>query len=111
MAYPSELTSQLKAGDSIVQFAELQYGWIAVTEERVIYSARVYYKDTKTKSNEVGNYPISKITNIRTVQQKTGCFGKSAILEINMQGAVYQLMVGKDISKVKPIIQAFNERS
>ncbi len=111
MSYPQELTSQLKAGDNVVKFVTLKYGWIALTEERVIYHARVYYKDTKTKSDETNNFPISKITNMRISQMKTGCFGKQAMLEINMQGQVYALDVGKDIAAVQPLIQEFNART
>lgn len=111
MVYPTELTSLLKAGDEVVKFVPLKYGWIALTEERVIYNARIYYKDTKTKSNETGNYPITKITNLKTIQQKMGCFGKVGILEINMQGAIYSIIVGKNVAVVQPLIQAFNERT
>lgn len=111
MAYPQELLSQIKAGDSIVQFQELKGGWIALTEERLIYSARLYDSSSKSKSNETANFPISKITNLRTAQVKTGCFGKQGVLEVNMQGAVYTLIVGKNLNSVKPLIQAFNERT
>ena len=111
MAYPQELLSQIKAGDSIVQFQELKYGWIALTEERLIYNARLYDHDSKTKSNETANLPISKITNLKTAQQKVGCFGKQGILQVNMQGAIYNIIVGKNLNSVKPLIQAFNERS
>ena len=111
MTYPSELESQIKAGDSVVKFVVIKGGWIALTEERVIYHARVYDKDSNSKSDETGNYPISKITNIKTSQIKTGCFGKTGILQINMQGVIYNLVVGKNLNAIKPLIQAFNERS
>ena len=118
MSYPQELLSQIKAGDNIVKFQELRYGlfsrkygWIALTEERLIYNARLYDSGSKTKSYETANFPISKITNMRTAQQKIGCFGKQGVLEVNMQGAVYTIIVGKNINSVKPLIQAFNERT
>lgn len=111
MAYPQELLSQIKAGDSIVKFVEVKGGWVALTEERLIYSANLYDRETRTKSHEVANYPISKITNLKTSQVKTGCFSKKGVLEINMQGAVYDLIVGKNLSAVKPLIGAFNERT
>ncbi len=111
MAYPQELLSQIKAGDNIVNFQVLKYGWIALTEERLIYNARLYDSESKTKTNETANFPISKITNIKTAQKKIGCFGKQGVLEINMQGAVYTLIVGKNVNGVKPLIQAFNERT
>lgn len=111
MAYPQELLSQIKAGDNIVQFQELKGGWIALTEERLIYNARLYDRNTKTKSNETSNFPISKITNLKTSQVKVGCFGKQGVLDINMQGAIYTIVVGKNLNSVKPLIQAFNERS
>ncbi len=111
MAYPQELTSQIKAGDSIVTYQELKGGWIALTEERLIYHASLYDPGTKTKSNENGNFPLSKITNLKTSQQKIGCFGKQGVLQVNMQGMVYNIVVGKNLNSVKPLIQAFNERT
>ena len=111
MEYPTELTSQLKAGDSVVRFVELKYGWIALTEERVIYHARIYDPDTNSKSLETSNFPISKISAMKTSQIKTGCFGKSGVLEINVQGAKYSLLVGKNVAIVKPLIQEFNART
>ena len=111
MAYPQELLSQIKAGDNIIQFQQIKTGWVALTEERFIYNAKVYDFDSKTKTNETGNFPISKITNLRTAQRKVGCFGKQGILEVNMQGAVYHILVGKNLNAVKPLIQAFNERT
>lgn len=111
MAFPTELTSQLKAGDNVVKFVEIKGGWIALTEERLIYHARVYYTDTKKKSTEDSNFPISKITNIRTKKIKTGCLSKENILEINMQGAIYSLIVGKSLTQLQPLIQEFNART
>ncbi|WP_400203150.1 hypothetical protein [Candidatus Methanomassiliicoccus intestinalis] len=118
MAYPTELTSQIKAGDTIVQFQTLKYGllgskygWIALTEERLIYNARLYDPNSKTKTNETANFPISKITNLQIAQQKIGCFGKQGVLRVNMQGTVYNIIVGKNVNSVKSLIQAFNERS
>lgn len=111
MAYPTELTSQIKAGDSVVKFVQIKGGWIALTEERVIYHAKVYYRDEKKKSIEDSNFPISKITNIRTLKVKTGCIGKTNVLEINMQGQVYQIIIGKSVDQVKPLIQEFVART
>ena len=114
MAYPTELTNQLKAGDNIIKFVPLKYGWVALTEERVIYNARIYYEDTKTKQSEVGNLPISKITSISTRTRKSkSCIGskKVGVLSINMQGAVYDIIVGKDVSVVRPLIAEFTART
>ena len=82
-----------------------------MTEERLIYNARVYDSNTKTKSNETANFPLSKITNIQIAQQKIGSFGKQGVLRVNMQGTVYTLIAGKNTNSVKPLIQAFNERT
>ena len=114
MSYPSELTSQLKAGDNVVKFIPLKYGWVALTEERLLYNSRVYYTDTQSKQVETGNLPISKITSIAVRQIKVkGCIGKKnvAVLAVNMQGAVYNLVMGGDTSAAQPLIAEFNARS
>ena len=117
MAFPSELTSQLKAGDEVVSFVELKYGWIALTNERIIYQARVLYRDGEKYSHQIqtNNFPISKITNIgvRKVTTKAACCLKKKfnVVQINMQGSIYELDAGKGIDAVQPLIREFNARS
>ncbi|MDR0523534.1 MAG: hypothetical protein LBG62_03840 [Candidatus Methanoplasma sp.] len=112
--YPTELTSQLKANDSVVKYVPLEYGWVAITEERVLYNTRIYYTDTKSKQVETANLPITKISSIATKQIKVkACIGSKSVgvLAINVQGTVYNLMVGKNIGAAQSLIQEFNARS
>ena len=114
MAYPTDLTSQLKAGDRVLKYIPLKYGWVALTEERVLYNARVYYADEKKSQVETANLPISKISSMSVKQNtvKTCIFKKRfAVLKINMQGAVYDIELGKDGSAAQPLIAEFNARS
>ena len=113
MAYPSELTSQLKSGDSVVRFVSLKYGWVALTEERLLYQGRLVYDDG-SKQVENGNIPISKISSLTTRQMTfKACLGKKkvGVLEVNVQGAKYSIEVGKDVSIVKPLISEFVSRT
>jgi hypothetical protein len=116
MVFPEALTSQLKAGDNVLKFVELKHGWIALTEQRVLYSARMYFSDGSvvTKTMEHGNLPIEKITSIAVRQiTKKVCFLKKkfGVAAINMQGAVYYIIVGKDTSNVQPLISEFISRT
>lgn len=114
MSYPNELTSQLKAGDNVVKYIPLKYGWVALTEERLLYHARIYYSDAKTHQTETGNLPIGKITSMVAKQRSIKkCIGskKVGVLSINMQGTVYDIALGSDVSVAKPLIDEFNART
>lgn len=119
MDYPSNLTSQLKANDTILYYLPLKNNaYVALTEERVIYQARIIHTDSSTnvmtKGYENANLPISKISSMSTRDLKIGsCLFKKrvATLLINMQGAVYNIYIGKDSSVARQLVQKFTEIS
>ena len=111
MAYPPELENQLKAGDRVLKFVALKTGWIALTEQRVLYRGRVYYSDTNTTASETGNLPLDKISSMAVKQLNIGCLGKKAVVAINMHGAIYNIILGKDASAAQPLIIEFNSRN
>lgn len=119
MELPDSLTSQVKAGDTVLAFIPAKGGWVALTEERLIYQARTYYLDgsgyVSSTTVETANLPLSKISSISTqdIKIKTCIIirKKVAVLVINMQGGFYRVELGKDSSPARQFIQKFTEMS
>ena len=101
--YPEALTSQLKPDDEIIKFLPLggkgrkARGFIAITEQRIIFKAISRDKGKKKSTEEALNVPLSKVASILVKHEveKKGLLSKehTYTLEVNVQGAVYGLVL------------------
>ena len=112
MEFPVELTSQLKAGDNVLKFLPLDKGWVALTESRILYSAYVL-SDSQVAVREAGNLPLSKISSMAVREISTGgCMGKKkTVLALNLQGAIYNVVIGNNVASARVFVSEFNSRT
>lgn len=104
--YPKDLTSQLKPDDVIVKYMPLggkgkqSRGYIAITEQRIVFKAVSYNSESKSMKESTLNVPVSKVSSMvvkhETIQ--TGCLSKEHVynLEVNVQGAQYDLLLANE---------------
>lgn len=124
IVYPEELTNQLKPDDVIVKYLPLggkgkrSRGFIAITEQRIIFKAIQRDKEKKSMKEATLNVPVSKVSSmvVKHDVNKTGCFSKEHIysIQVNVQGALYDLMLSNDVSALdaaNEFVRTFLERS
>ncbi len=104
--YPKDLTSQLKPDDVIVKYLPLggkgkqSRGFIAITEQRIVFKAVAYDAEKKSTKEATLNVPVSKVSSMIVKHEtiSTGCLSKEHqySLEVNVQGAQYNLPFSND---------------
>ena len=104
--YPKDLIRQLKPDDVIVKFMPLggrgkqSRGYIAITEQRIVFKAVSYDSEKKSMKEATLNVPVSKVSSMVVKHEtiKTGCINKEHVysLEVNVQGAQYDLVLAND---------------
>ena len=114
--YPKELTSQLKPDDAVVSYLPLKGkgGFIAVTEQRLIFRSVFRNNNTHVDTKETTNVPISKVSSITVIHKKGGCMSKEEtgyFLKVNVQGGIYDLPVGKTSEAADEFVRTFLDLS
>ena len=133
--YPSALLSQMKPDDQVVSYLPLKkiksgclgttdipYGFVAITNQRLIAQGILYQDDTKkskkqTVMDETVNVPLSKVSSMSVFHKevpKGGCLGgkfHSYWLRLNVQGGNYEFYVGTDNKTANEFVRSFLEHS
>lgn len=139
-----ELMQQMRPSDKVVSYIELKYnipgrkdvGFIAVTEERLIFKAVAVGDHTASLNNafannrgassglnlrfdfkeETCNIPVNKVTSMSKATESfeiTGCMKSQTetlsafVLRINAQGLQYNLFLGKNGSIADEFVRTF----
>ena len=127
MDYPDYLMEQMQPDDRVIRFDEIKvktgclgFGiltvgkvFLALTEQRFIFKTITWNNGWLWKRNPrvlTGNVPLKKVSNILILSNtsRKGCFKKTELfLELNVQGGITDLYVGRDEKTIEEFVRSF----